>query len=976
MRALPFLLLASVLFAQDDLLPPDEVADLVDRYVDRGIESFREGSYDEAEARFKKALKRDPKSLRAQIGLVKCRMALGSYSKARDLLEKINRASAEARLLEAALDLREGRYEQLKPLLQPLLEQPKLDEHGLHAGYLLAEAYGRTGKRDDAKDILNRIVDRYKERYDVLADAAFNADELRHEIDKARPLSREMTTIASSLRLYVELFPLEYDFIENAMELIGYARKLDNDNWDAWTEYVRITRNERNRAIARARKARDVVTKRNPELADLWVEVARSLAVGWNQGEQLESCMNALQVNPRQTDAHAIVARIHLEDNRYAKANEHIQKALDTNPRHREALALRATLRLLQGDKKGFETGMKDALTVDARYGEGFHLAGLVVAGRQRRFEDALALVRRGLAIDPANYEAHTSVGIFLANLGRADEALIALRKSRELLPYDHPIRENFEEILKYVATQMVEQKTEHFVIRYDPAEYEVHHRYLPEVLEESWADMVKRYGFEPKKPVLVECFRTQDDFSVRTLGIPGIPALGACWGGLITLDSPTAFGRPFNWHSTAVHEFGHVITLQLSGGQVPRWFTEGVSVLEEKPFSPGWGREEQFERQLLDAYLTDTLPKIAYFDGMFRSNRIAYAYYVAGLMMQMIRREWGEEGINKALKLWAKDTPQGEVFQKAFDISMDEFDTKFRAEVKKRVDSYRLVPNYSLIYLNLMREREKEPKDGMVDVKLGWAHLRRNEIVDAGSYLDSAQRKGAGEKPLAILLAANLRWRSRDFAGTEALLKKYFNKGGEDFDARMMMVSILAQRNERDSDAVIAHLKQAKKNWPLRAAGTSPYSLLQRIYMRRDMAAEALREIEERAAILDKDVDARLQLAREYARLGRTEDQIRILEEAKRINNFMRPLHDALVPLYRETKQLKKAVRSARCRVALRTEEDADEDVARMWLDLADVLLDAGQVREARAALDEAKKLTDVEALPRIAEVEKRIGA
>ena len=88
MRALPLLLLfvpavvipAAVIpaaIAQDDLLPPDEVADLVDRYVDRGIESFREGSFDEAELRFKKALKRDPKSLRARMGLVRCRMALG-----------------------------------------------------------------------------------------------------------------------------------------------------------------------------------------------------------------------------------------------------------------------------------------------------------------------------------------------------------------------------------------------------------------------------------------------------------------------------------------------------------------------------------------------------------------------------------------------------------------------------------------------------------------------------------------------------------------------------------------------------------------------------------------------------------------------------------------------------------------------------------------------------------------------------------
>jgi uncharacterized protein HemY len=191
-----------------------------------------------------------------------------------------------------------------------------------------------------------------------------------------------------------------------------------------------------------------------------------------------------------------------------------------------------------------------------------------------------------------------------------------------------------------------------------------------------------------------------------------------------------------------------------------------------------------------------------------------------------------------------------------------------------------------------------------------------------------------------------------------------------------MMMVTILAQRNERDSDAVISHLKKAKQDWPLRVAGTSPYSLLSRIYMRRDMEKEALRETEERAAILDRDVDVRLQLAREYAREGQTEAQIRVLEEALRVNNFERGLHEALVPLYRTSKQWKKAVRSARCQVALRTEEDTDEFVAGMWLDLAEVLLDAGQVREARAALDEAKKLTDAESLPRIAEVEKRFGA
>jgi len=966
--------------AQDDLLPPDEVQDLVERYVERGVESFREGGYDEARLRFKKALKRDPKNLGARMGTARCDLALGAYGQARTLIEKMladHPAALGPVLLRARIDLREGKTTDVRRAMRALFEaEGKFDLNRLRAGFLLASAYAANGKRDEAKDVLNKLVEQYKRRYEALAEAAFEADDLRHEPLKAWPLSEEMTLFAASLRLYVELFPIEFDFAENAMELIGFARKLDESNWEAWIEYVRITRLERQRAMARARKARTVVVKRNPELADLYVEVARSLQVGWNQAEVREMAHNALLINPQHTDAHAILAKILMEDNIYKGATEHIDKALAVNPYHRESLALQATLRLLQGDRDGFEAGMKKVLAVDPEFGRAFHLAGIVVASRQRRFEEAYKLVKRGLQLDPTNFEAHADAGIYLANLGRADEAIQALRKSRDLFPYEHPIRENFRTVLEYVTGTMIEQKTEHFVIRYDPSEYEIHRHFLPQGLEDAWADLVKRYGFEPDKPVLVECFKTQDDFSVRSIGLPGIPALGACFGGLITLDAPRAFGSAFNWHSTAVHEFAHVITLQLSAGQVPRWFTEGVSVLEEKPFTPNWGREENYERALADEYLTDTLPKIATFDGMFRSSRVGYAYYVGGLMLQFLREQYGEEGIVKALRLWAKDTPQKKVFRDAFDLGLDEFDKLFRAVVAKRVSSYNITPNYSLIYTRLLVDREKNPKDGRIDAKLGMAHLRRQQLVDAGSYLDQARRKGAGDDPLAMLLDAHLKIRSNNRAGARTALDKYFAKGGGAFNAHMMMVSILAAGGEQNADKLLAQLKLAKKAWPLRATGSNPYTMLHREYLRREMPAEALAELEQQADILATSVPMRIRLAREYLGKERIADAVRVLEEALRINSFDPAVHSALLPLYRSLKQTKKAIVAARCRVALRAEEDADEDVAAMWLDLADALLDAGQAKEARAAFDEAKKLADAETLPRIAEVERRLGA
>ena len=81
-----------------------------------------------------------------------------------------------------------------------------------------------------------------------------------------------------------------------------------------------------------------------------------------------------------------------------------------------------------------------------------------------------------------------------------------------------------------------------------------------------------KRYEFTPKGPILIEIFPKHDDFAVRTLGLPGmIGALGACFGRVVTMDSPNA--RPpgeFQWEATLWHELAHVITLQMSNQRDP----------------------------------------------------------------------------------------------------------------------------------------------------------------------------------------------------------------------------------------------------------------------------------------------------------------------------------------------------------------------------------------------------------------------
>src|SRR4030095_3397841 len=119
---------------------------------------------------------------------------------------------------------------------------------------------------------------------------------------------------------------------------------------------------------------------------------------------------------------------------------------------------------------------------------------------------------------------------------------------------------------------------------------------------KEALAALEKHYNFTAQGPLLIEMFPKHDGFAVRTLGLPGmIGALGACFGRVVTLDSPKARQPPgdFLWEAPLSHERRHVITIQMSNSRVPRWLTEGISEWEETQARKDWTRpgEAMFAR-------------------------------------------------------------------------------------------------------------------------------------------------------------------------------------------------------------------------------------------------------------------------------------------------------------------------------------------------------------------------------------------
>ena len=265
-------------------------------------------------------------------------------------------------------------------------------------------------------------------------------------------------------------------------------------------------------------------------------------------------------------------------------------------------------------------------------------------------------------------------------------------------------------------------------VFKSHPSETAVMREYVAPLAQQALATFSEKYQFKPKGPILIEMFPKHDDFAVRTVGLPGmIGALGACFGRVVTLDSPKA--RPpgdFNWAPTLWHELAHVMTLQLSKQRVPRWLTEGISTYEEKLGSPAWGREG--ELSFVAAYGLGEHMSVRELNAAFQDpEKISLAYYEASILTEHIVGKYGMGALRKLLVTYGEGL-EGEAALKA-GLGVD-IDT-LQADFDKLLAS-----KYSSIVRALKPPKELEPGKG-------------NPEAIAAAFPDSFQAQVAfGEYP------------------------------------------------------------------------------------------------------------------------------------------------------------------------------------------------------------------------------------
>ncbi len=204
-------------------------------------------------------------------------------------------------------------------------------------------------------------------------------------------------------------------------------------------------------------------------------------------------------------------------------------------------------------------------------------------------------------------------------------------------------------------------------ILRLRKNEAELLHPYFEAELQRIIATYDKKYKMKLTGPVQVEVYPDHEDFAVRTMGMPGLGALGVTFGQVVAMDSPSA-RKPgdFNWGSTLWHEMSHVYILTATNRRVPRWFTEGLAVHEETQVSPEWG--DRVSPEILVAIRDKKLLPVAKLDRGFifpeYPAQVVVSYFEAGSICDYIQSHWGEGKLLDMVHSYAQRKTTPEVIQ------------------------------------------------------------------------------------------------------------------------------------------------------------------------------------------------------------------------------------------------------------------------------------------------------------------------
>lgn len=400
-------------------------------------------------------------------------------------------------------------------------------------------------------------------------------------------------------------------------------------------------------------------------------------------GKVNEYIAKAEALDPKLAAAHELAARIALEnDNRELAATE-ADKALDLDNEATEAMAIHAALDLI-ADRPA-DAWFSKIAAVNPHDGEAYQQVAHHLE-LHYRFTDSAAYDRKAVEADPRLWSAHAALGIALMRLGEVDEPAKELEIAYNN-GYRNPATVNSLRLLdSFKNFDTTRQPTT--IVKLDKKENELLEPYVQAELHTILDTYSRKYAMTLTGPVQVEMYPNHEDFAVRTMGMPGLGALGVTFGQVVAMDSPS--GRKpgdFNWGATLWHEMSHVFVITATNQRVPRWFTEGLAVHEEGHHQPEWA--DRVTPDVLAAIRDKKLLPVLKLDRGFvfpeYPQQVIVSYFQAGSMCDYISEQYGESKLLDMVHAYAVQKPTAAAVQDVLGVAPEVFDTQYLAWIDKK---------------------------------------------------------------------------------------------------------------------------------------------------------------------------------------------------------------------------------------------------------------------------------------------------
>jgi len=535
--------------------------------------------------------------------------------------------------------------------------------------------------------------------------------------------------------------------------------------------------------------------------------------------QAVTTTLQSLSINPNLVPARVFLAQLFIELEQYGDARREAELALEINPESLEALTMLGVIDHLERNTEKFEAIERQVLALNPGYAE-FYTTLANLAAQNRLYRDAEKFARRAVQLDPQSWRGYGLLGMNQLRLGQIEAGRASLERSFAGDPYNVWIKNTLQ--LADTFDSYVQTDQGKFSVVLHGRDNALLGEYVHDLASQAYQRMKTRYQHEPAQPIRIELYPDHADFSVRSVGLAGVGLLGVAFGPVVAMDSPAARTRgEFNWGSTLWHELAHVFHLSMTDNRVPRWFSEGLAVYEERIARPGWGAD--VSPDFLLAYLDGRLLPVSQLNNGFvrptYPEQVIHSYFQASLVFEFIEQRWG------------------------FDV------------VRDSLNAYRDSKNPDVVLLQQL-QLDSATLDDMFDDYLKTRYATALKAL--GKDTEPGEQAAAAQPPAQVTVET-------------ALPDKYFDQ--------LKLGQLLYEQGNLELAELF--LQRAQQLFPEYAGSDSSYWLLARIYLQQEQYALAQAQLDQLIAINAEHYPAQLELAKLRVKSGDIAAAVDALEGA-----------------------------------------------------------------------------------------------